>query len=128
MKKPVIALAAFVAALSSFAVSAQNAPLRGVGLLALEANESHGLGALPGGRNTLVETPDSGGGSVGARAMRGGGDSAGGGARLMRADDAGSIDSAPAKPVVGGDPSPPAAATPKRPSYRWQSLVPGAIK
>lgn len=127
MKKPVIALAAFVAALSSFAVSAQNAPLRGVGLLALEANESHGLGALPGGRNTLVETPDSGGGSVGARAMRGGGDSASSSPRLMRGDDVGSIDTPPAKPVVG-DPSPPAAATPKRPSYRWQSLVPGAIK
>lgn len=127
MKKPVIALAAFVAALSSFAVSAQNAPLRGVGLLALEANESHGLGALPGGRNTLVETPDSGGGSVGARAMRGGGDSAGGGGtRLMRSEDAAVIDSQPVKAV--GDPSPPAAATPKRPSYRWQSLVPGAIK
>jgi len=26
------------------------------------------------------------------------------------------------------DPSAPAAATPRRPTYRWQSLVPGAIK
>jgi hypothetical protein len=125
MKKPVIALAAFVAALSSFAACAQNAPLRGVGLLALEANDSHGLGAaLPGGRNSLVETPDSGGGSVGARAMRGG-DSVGG--RVAPAAET-AAEVAPAKPVVEGDPSAPAAPTPKRPSYRWQSLVPGAIK
>ncbi|MFC5488958.1 hypothetical protein [Dokdonella soli] len=123
MKKPVIALAAIVAAMSSAAALAQNAPLRGVGLLALDASESH---SGSGGRSALVEIPDdnSGGGSIGARALRGGDGSA-----PHAAHEAGGLELSPPKTLIqAGDPAQPAAATPKRPSYRWQSLVPGAIK
>lgn len=121
MNKPVIFVAAAVAALASSAACAQNAPLRGMGLLALEASD-----AVPGTRRSLVESPDGGGGAIGARAQRGS-DGASSGRATAREET--TPDALPPKPMLdAGDPTPPAAATPKRPSYRWQSLVPGAIK
>jgi len=121
MNKPAILVAAFAAALTSSAVCAQNAPLRGMGLLALEASD-----AVPSTRRALVEPPDGGGGAVGARAQRGS-DGVPAGRAAVRDDSL--PDALPPKPILdAGDPTPPAAATPKRPSYRWQSLVPGAIK
>lgn len=121
MNKPVILAVAVATALTSSAVCAQSAPLRGMGLLALEASDT-----VPSARRALVESPDGGGGGIGARAQRGSdGTSAG---RSTPHDDS-APDALPPKPILdAGDPTPPAAATPKRPSYRWQSLVPGAIK
>lgn len=124
-KKPVHTLAALAVALFGSVAFAQNVPLRGIGLLALDAGDARGANPA-GGRNALVELPDDGGGgSIGARAVRGSGD-AGGGARIRPNP---SPDALPAPAIVApGDPGLPAAPTPKRPSYRWQSLVPGAIK
>ena len=98
MKTNLLLSMACIAAFTCASASAQNAPLRGVGLLALGANEIHA--------NTLVDMADAGGGSIGSRALRG-------------SDGADRARPATARP---------AAATPKRPTYRWQSLVPGAIK
>ena len=113
-------LIAVLAGATATSALAQSAPLRGAGLLALNTTES------PSAANT-VETADSGGGSTGARALRGS-DVARRGSR----GDAGSVvsvpDALPEKLIGGGDPAAPVAPTPKRPSYRWQSLVPGAIK
>ena len=118
MKKSICALAVLATALSASVAFAQSAPLRGVGLLALDAGESHGAG---GAQHALVALPDDdGGGAVGPRALRG----SDGGMR-SRGNPSSSADGMP--PMLD-NPSPPAAATPKRPTYRWQSLVPGAIK
>ena len=90
---------------------------------------AHGLS--PGGGYALamndaasvsshIDVPDSGGGSI-ANAGRGAGDTAGhakGGSTAMH----------PLEGMQRGDAGLPAAMTPKRPTYRWQSLVPGAIK
>ena len=125
MKKSVIAFAVIVLALSCVTAFAQNVPLRGFGLLAMNSDSANGL-ANPG-RSALIETPDGGGGgSLGARALRG----ADGGAAAPRpAAGAAAADALPPKAIGAfDDPSQPAAPTPKRPSYRWQSLVPGAIK
>lgn len=125
MKKRLIILVALATVTATAAAWGQSAPLRGVGLLALNASE-------PGSpRSTLVEMPDGsgGGGSIGARALRGGDsaipsrgpyDSGQGGAAAQ--------DELPPRNAPPTNPAAPAAATPKRPSYRWQSLVPGAIK
>ncbi len=124
MKKTLIILVALAAATATAAAWAQNAPLRGVGLLALNASEP----GLP--RNALVEVPDgSGGGSIGARALRGGDSASPSRDRYSSArDDAAAPDQLPPRSAPATDPAAPAAATPRRPSYRWQSLVPGAIK
>lgn len=126
MKKSVITLVAIAFAMFDAAALAQNAPLRDFGLLALNSDDSHsGLGNSS--RSTLVETPDSGGGSIGARALRGADGNAASAA--SRPTDAMAPDALPSRAIVPfDDPSQPAAPTPKRPSYRWQSLVPGAIK
>jgi len=130
MKKLAFVLVAAVAMLSGVAAWAQEAPLRGVGLLALNASDaSSGLGNTQP-RGALVETPDSGGGGTTTRNGRGAGD-IGPAARLPRAEEAATHtvpDALPPAILPHGDPATPAAATPKRPSYRWQSLVPGAIK
>ncbi|HEY0232232.1 MAG TPA: hypothetical protein VGC55_13345 [Dokdonella sp.] len=130
MKKPVLALVALAAALFGAAASAQEAPLRGVGLLALNASDApSGLGSAQP-RGALVETPDSGGGGAATRNGRGAGD-IGPAARIPRAEEPPARampDALPPAALPHGDPATPAAATPKRPSYRWQSLVPGAIK
>jgi hypothetical protein len=122
MKTNLLLSIACCAAFTSSAVSAQSAPLRGVGLLALGASESR--------VKSLVEMTDVGGGSVGARAMRGadGGDRARPSATLEHDDEGATPDSLPPAALPTGDPTVPAAATPKRPTYRWQTLVPGAIK
>lgn len=112
-----LVLLAGATATSAFA---QGAPLRTAGLLALNTTES------PKAANT-VETADSGGGSTGARALRGS-DVAPRGSHGDSGTIAAMPDALPEKLIGGGDPAAPAAATPKRPSYRWQSLVPGAIK
>ena len=123
MNKPILILAVLLAAMSCSAACAQSVPLRGIGLLALEAGDSRS--ASPGGGSALVELPDDGGGgAVGARAQRGSGD----GMHAPVHDRAPVPDALPPAAIVRGDPAAPAAATPKRPSYRWQSLVPGAIK
>lgn len=118
MKKSICAFAVLATALSASVAFAQSAPLRGIGLLALDAGESHGGG---GAQHALVALPDDdGGGAVGPRALRG----SDGGMR-SRGNPSSAADGMP--PMLD-NPSPPAAATPKRPTYRWQSLVPGAIK
>jgi hypothetical protein len=131
MKKPILALVALVALLSGVVAWGQEAPLRGVGLLALNAADAQsGLGNAQS-HGELVETPDSGGGGgTTTRNGRGAGD-VGPAARLPRAAQAPVQtvpDELPPAALPHGDPATPAAATPKRPSYRWQSLVPGAIK
>lgn len=122
MKTNLLLSIACCAAFASSAVFAQSAPLRGVGLLALGASEPR--------VKSLVEMTDVGGGSVGARAMRGadGGDHARPATTREREDEGATPDSLPPAALPIGDPTAPAAATPKRPTYRWQTLVPGAIK
>lgn len=120
MKKPVSALAVLVAVWSCSAAVAQEMPMRDVDLLAVNASE-------PGtSHSTLIDTTDSGGGASGARALRGGDGMRPGSARGD--DDDAPTDSAPVKAAPAGDGAAPATSAPKRPSYRWQSLVPGAIK
>jgi hypothetical protein len=122
MKKIMLISAVLLAAASASGAFAQSAPVRGVGLLALNASDSRGnAGAAAGSRTMQIEVPDSGGGGghVGARALRGG--DAGG------VHDVGAAPSAPnPAPITAGDPTTPIA--PKRTNYRWQALVPGAIK
>ncbi len=124
MNKTAILFVVLGCSMSAAGAHAQSAPLRGASLLALNTTDAR-AGA------TVVERIDSGGGSggsTGARALRGSD-------ITPRATQSESEEDATAplpdplpKPIAGGDPSAPAAATPKRPSYRWQSLVPGAIK
>lgn len=121
MKKIILFLTALLTATSVSYAIAQSAPVRGVGLLALNASESHSGPSAAGSRTMQIELPDSGGGGhVGARALRGGGDI--GEVRV----DAPSPSVPVAAPVSPGDPTTPTA--PKRTNYRWQALVPGAIK
>lgn len=95
---------------------AQSAPLGVIGLLALNSSDAHAT-------TTQVEVPDAGGGGAGGmHGLRGGDGPAG------PPDRSATIIEPAAVPPIGGDPGMPAAATPKHPSYRWQSLVPGAIK
>jgi hypothetical protein len=126
MKKTLLLLIVLATATASAAALAQSAPLRGAGLLALNTTESPACNNA----NTVVDASDSGGGSTGARAMRG--SDATPHAAMSIVDSAAAAelpdDPLPAKTIGSGDPAAPAAATPKRPSYRWQSLVPGAIK
>jgi hypothetical protein len=123
MNKLAIVLLAIAASVFAGTAPAHASSFRGLGLLAMNgSDDAHGLGTP--GRGALVELPDSGGGSMSPRAVRGGDGAlpahAGGtGASTGAADDAD-------EPAF--DPSAPAAQTPRRPSYRWQSLVPGAIK
>ena len=120
MKTLIPALAVLATALSGSIAFAQSVPLRGGGLLALDAGESHAAG----GHHALVALPDDGGGgTIGPSALRG----SDGGMR-GRGDGDAAVDATPAKAMGLDAPSGPAAETPKRPTYRWQSLVPGAIK
>jgi hypothetical protein len=125
MKTIAIALAVLAAATSASGAFAQSAPVRGVGLLALNASDARGsAGDAPGRGQALIEVDDGGGGGLtGARAARGGGD----GGKSSR--EAAVPDALPAKtPIAPGDPTAPAAMAPKHANYRWQALVPGAIK
>ncbi|MBO9661421.1 hypothetical protein [Dokdonella sp.] len=128
MNKSVLALAFVAAAACCVNAFAQDAPLRGVGLLALNASgdsDSSGLGggSSSGARGMMVDVPDEGGGST-PRNLRGGGDTA-----PNRSAPVKSPDALPPNAIAPtGDPAAPIVATPKRPTYRWQSLVPGAIK
>ena len=70
--------------------------------------------------NKLVESVDSGGGGAPSRA-------AAPSVRAMSADHGSGVFHEAAS-NADSDPSAPIAATPRRPTYRWQSLVPGAIK
>lgn len=130
MNKPVLALAFVAASACCASAFAQDVPLRGVGLLALNAagdSDSNGLGSTgsSGSRGMMVDAPDEGGGGT-PRNLRGGGDV---GAVPNRSAPSKSPDALPPSAIAPtGDPAAPAVATPKRPTYRWQSLVPGAIK
>jgi hypothetical protein len=123
MKKNLLLSMACFATFCCAAASAQSAPLRGVGLLALGASEP--------GSGALLDMADAGGGSIGSRALRGG-DGADRAlptpTREAATDDGDAPDALPPAAIPQGDPTVPAAPTPKRPTYRWQSLVPGAIK
>lgn len=128
MKIFAIALAVLATALSASGAFAQSAPVRGVGLLALNASDARSsTGGASGARTTLIEVPDGGGGGlIGARAIRGAGD---GGSIARDADAPATSESLHAKTSIApGDPTAPATMTPKRTNYRWQALVPGAIK
>lgn len=126
MNKPVLALALVVGIACGATAFAQDAPLRGVGLLALNAagDSDSGLGNTQGRsiRNVMVDVPDEGGGGD-AHRVRSDVDSAANRPGAPKTPDA-----LPPRAIQQGDPSTPSAITPKRPSYRWQSLVPGAIK
>jgi hypothetical protein len=113
-----LATASLACACACANAAAQAGPARGATLLAMGAAESPA--------NTVVERSDSGGGSGGGAGMRAlrGGDVPPTDARLPAAKW---VDALPAD-QADLDPAAPAAATPRRPSYRWQSLVPGAIK
>jgi len=77
--------------------------------------------AAGGTPNKLVESVDSGGGGASVRATS---TNASAPAHADRALEL-------LRDVATGpdsDPSAPVTATPRRPTYRWQSLVPGAIK
>ncbi|MEO5561057.1 MAG: hypothetical protein ABIO49_14070 [Dokdonella sp.] len=128
MKTFAIILAVLVIAVSASGAFAQSAPVRGVSLLALNASDARSSAGGPSGtRTTLIEVPDGGGGGlVGARAARGSGD---GGTAPRDTDAPAALDVLPAKASIApGDPTAPATMTPKRTNYRWQTLVPGAIK
>jgi hypothetical protein len=126
MKNIVLTLAVLLTAISASCAFAQSAPVRGVGLLALNASDARGnAGNAAGSRTMQIEVPDSGGGGhVGTRALRGGGDSGSGHDDGASAPASGSTPVA--APIAPGDPTTPTA--PKRTNYRWQALVPGAIK
>lgn len=130
MKKPFILLAAFVVAICSIEASAQSALVRSVGLLALNASELRtGAAGAAGGGRALVEIPDSGGGGfAGTHASHGSADATTP-SQHDASDTVTTPDALPPKMMISpGDPAASAAPTPKRPSYRWQTLVPGAIK
>jgi hypothetical protein len=120
MNKTALFLVVLLGTTASASALAQSVSLRGAGLLALNTTDARASG------NTVVEMIDSGGGSTGARALRGSDISP----RVRsEAEGVASVpDPLPEKLIGDGDPAAPAAATPKRPTYRWQSLVPGAIK
>ncbi len=123
MKISILVVAVVLAASPSVIALAQSAPLRGVGLLALGASDTRPAAS----GSALVDVPDSGGGSTGAHALRGADGDATAARDCPDADANPVPDALPARSVPSGDPTAP-VATPKRPSYRWQSLVPGAIK
>lgn len=105
MKSPILAIAVCCGALSA--------------ATAFAAPDYPAAGST---QNKLVESVDSGGG--GASLQANSSTSAGPSAHSDRALDM----LRDAASNLGSDPSAPAAATPRRPTYRWQSLVPGAIK
>lgn len=126
MKMPVVALAVIGFAMFDAVAVARDAPLRDMDLLALNTDSPRD--AFDHAGRSLIDSTDSGGGSTGARARRGVDGGAASSAPYM-ADDPTPADTLPPRGIVPfEDPSQPAAPTPKRPSYRWQSLVPGAIK
>ena len=127
MNRPVLATAALLASLTAGAALAQSAPLRGIGVLALNAAD---VQVVPGTRNAAVETSDGGGGGGTAiRNERGSGDVGVVRGGVRRESEALLPDALPpAAAVHASDPAAPVVGTPKKPSYRWQSLVPGAIK
>ena len=127
MKTIVIALTLFAATTAASGAFAQSAPVRGVGLLALNASDARSsAGDVSGARQTQIEIPDGGGGGqIGARAVRGSGDLR----SSAHESSADAPDALPPKNVIApGDPTAPTTMTPKRTNYRWQALVPGAIK
>ena len=122
MNKSVIKFATVIAVTCSANALAQGAPMLGLGMLASNASASSGLGG-----NTLIEPSDGGGGSTGGHAMRGvDGD-------LSHSPQATSVrslpDALPTKMAVHSNHSAASTTAVAKPaSYRWQSLVPGAIK
>lgn len=129
MKISILAMAAIISAYCGAAL-AQSAPLRGLGLLALDSSAApHSFdNAAPGGGGAMLDLPDSGGGSLGAHAARGS-QGAGGTPAHRDADPGMTPDALPPKATIPPiDPALPAAPTPRHPSFRWQALVPGAIK
>jgi hypothetical protein len=131
MKKRLIVATLLIGLLGCAIAMAQDAPLRGIGLLALNASDAQSLGGAPGSRSAVLDAPDGGGGGGGAvtRNGRGSGDIGGGAVYSNRAAPSPQhVPDALPPALDHGDPATSVAPTPKRPSYRWQSLVPGAIK
>lgn len=127
MKTSLLVLVAVLALLFGVLASAQDMPLRGVGLLALNASEAP---ATPP-PTRAIESPDDGGGAS-LRNGRGSGDLSSAATEPGTVRHAAPVvvpDALPAAAGLHGDPNGALVApTPKRPTYRWQSLVPGAIK
>lgn len=124
MNKTAILSVVLGCSLSAAGAHAQSAPLRGASLFALNTTDAK-VGS------SVVERIDTGGGSggsTGARALRGSDVTPRATQSESDQNETTALPDPLPKPIAGGDPSAPAAATPKRPSYRWQSLVPGAIK
>jgi hypothetical protein len=120
-------LSLFTCATLLFAIatpaSVQGAPLRGLGLIALESSAAQrDVSHVTPGSNVLLDSPDNdGGGSVGTNALHGES------AASRDADSAMTPDALPPHAITPIDPALP-VASPKHPRYRWQALVPGALK
>lgn len=117
MNKPAIALLTAAACACSAPAFAQAGLLRSLEVAALGAarDSDSGLGNAQGLRNVMIETPDEGGGGLRDGDRR-------------HADDTEASEEAAPAAASRHEATTPGAATPKRPTYRWQSLVPGAIK
>lgn len=126
-KFAIVATVTLVLSMVGAVAVARGLPMRDMDLLALNTDSPRNALDI-GGRSSLIDSSDGGGGSTGARA-RHGVDGSGSPAVSGTGDESSAADALPPRGIVPfEDPSSPAAPTPKRPSYRWQSLVPGAIK
>ncbi|MBX3687922.1 hypothetical protein [Dokdonella sp.] len=120
MKTLILALMAGAGCLVAADASAQSMWLRGI------ASSTYAVTDCNDGRprSTLVDPGDGGGGAT----LKTMGNPLAAGARAAAAAvDADASTTANAG-TASGDPVAPATLSPKRPTYRWQSLVPGAIK
>jgi len=118
--QPILLVLGSLLALASASAAAEGSSLRGAGLFVASAHDLTG--------STVVDMDDVGGGM---RSLRGadGGDGASPAASPAREPAAPPApDALPPPQMSAGDPATPVAPAPKRSSYRWQSLVPGAIK
>lgn len=121
MKTLILALLAGAGCLVAADASAQSMWLRGIASSTYAVTDCASVSP----RSTLVDPGgDDGGGEILKATTNAQGAAA---SNSVQSVDVDVIDTANAG-AASGDPVAPAALTPKRPTYRWQSLVPGAIK
>lgn len=118
MKPLIIALITGASCLSAVDASAQGMSMHGIAAAAFAATDC----CVGAAQNRLVESTDCDGG--GEMQLPADHDLAAPAVNPRQTTSARDADAQ----SLGGDPAMPAAATPRRPTYRWQSLVPGAIK
>ncbi|MDR2012558.1 MAG: hypothetical protein LBQ20_05865 [Rhodanobacter sp.] len=124
MKKIVIITMALIALQIGTATSAQNTSMRGNDPLAAEATDAQDVSgdahAAPGDRSD-----NDGGGTVRDTHTPRGND----GRSMHAAHDGNDTDShTTAKTIPSANPVRPVAVAPRHLGYRWQSLIPGALK